>query len=118
MLGRRLAREARVPANYLSKILLMLGNAGIVSATRGSGGGYRLQRSPDEISLIDVVKLFDGSRARPDCLLGHKSRCSDQDPCPAHNRWKEVRQAYVDFLESTTLGQIARREPPPAQKAS
>ena len=107
LLGKRLAQEAEVPANYLSKILWTLGNAGLVSATRGSGGGYYLQKDPREIFLIDVIELFDGIRARPRCLLGEKSPCSDGDPCSAHNAWREVRRRYINFLETTTLAQIA-----------
>lgn len=96
-----------MPANYLSKILWTLGNAGLVSATRGSGGGYYLQKDPEEIFLIDIIELFDGVRARPRCLLGEKSPCSDHDPCSAHDAWKELSKQYLNFLETTTLAQIA-----------
>jgi DNA-binding IscR family transcriptional regulator len=48
-LGRGLAKQAHIPANYLSKILWTPGGAGIIDATRGSGGEYRLQFAPDEI---------------------------------------------------------------------
>ena len=58
MLGRELADRAEVPPNYLSKILWALGNAGIIDATRGNGGGYRLKRTPSEIRLFEVVELF------------------------------------------------------------
>ena len=108
LLGKRLAQDAEVPANYLSKILWTLGNAGLVSATRGSGGGYYLQKDPKKIFLIEVIELFEGVRARPRCLLGEKSPCSDRDPCSAHNAWREVRRRYISFLETTTLAQIAR----------
>lgn len=50
MLGRQLAEGAGIPANYLSKILWTLGNAGIIDATRGNHGGYRLKRSAGEIA--------------------------------------------------------------------
>ncbi len=106
VLGRDLAQHADIPANYLSKILLALRNAGILTTARGTGGGYRLRKSPDEIRLIQVVELFDGARARPDCLLGIKD-CSDENPCPAHNAWRDVRNIYINFLETTTLAQIS-----------
>ena len=60
-----LAKRADVPATYLSKVLATLGRAGLVQATRGARGGYRLAKSPDQIHLIDVIELFDGPRARP-----------------------------------------------------
>lgn len=109
ILGRDLAQDAAIPANYLSKILLTLRNAGILTTARGTGGGYRLRRSPEAIRLVDVVELFDGARAKPACLLGGKE-CSDEDPCPAHESWRSIRQAYVEFLENTTLAKIAQAE--------
>jgi Rrf2 family protein len=111
VLGRDLAQSAEIPANYLSKILLTLRNAGILTTARGTGGGYRLRRSPETIRLVDVVQLFDGARAKPACLLGGKE-CSDQDPCPAHASWRDIRDAYVEFLESTTLASIAQDHRP------
>ena len=108
MLGRDLAKHAAIPANYLSKILWMLGSAGIISATRGSGGGYRLRRKPEEIFLFEVVDLFDRTRIAPTCFLGEDRACSDDDACSAHTLWREVRNVYATFLQSTTLADIAR----------
>ncbi len=109
VLGRELARSAQIPANYLSKILLALRNAGILTTARGTGGGYRLRKSAETIRLLDIVELFDGARAKPACLLGGKS-CTDEEPCPAHESWRDIRAAYVDFLESTTLASIAKAD--------
>ncbi|MGE5645849.1 MAG: RrF2 family transcriptional regulator [Acidobacteriota bacterium] len=107
ILGRDLAQNAEIPANYLSKILLTLRNAGILTTARGTGGGYRLRKPAEEIRLIHVVELFDGARARPACLLGCKE-CSDEDPCSAHDLWRDVRAVYVNFLETTTLASISK----------
>ncbi len=117
-LGRKLAESADIPPNYLSKILLTLRNAGIVETTRGHGGGYRLSKVPSDIRLIDVIELFEGIRSRPGCLLGEKHDCSDHTPCSAHARWKEVKQAYLSFLESNSIADIAALPPmPDAEKA-
>ncbi len=110
VLGRDLAREAGIPANYLSKILLTLRNAGILTTARGTGGGYRLRKLPAEIRLVDVVELFDGARARPNCILGGKE-CSEHEPCSAHHAWREIRDAYAQFLDETTLESIAKPTP-------
>ncbi len=107
ILGRDLARQADIPANYLSKVLLAMRNAGLLSASRGTGGGYRLERPPEEIRLIDVCEIFDAPRAKPSCLLG-KTECSDEDACSAHEAWKEVRSTFMCFLESRTLADISR----------
>lgn len=108
VLGRDLAHSVEIPANYLSKVLLILRNAGLVDTTRGSGGGYRLRRPANEIHLIDVVELFEEiSRTRPGCFLGRTRACSDSAPCTAHSRWRDLQAAYLEFLVSTPLSAIA-----------
>lgn len=108
MLGRELAEQARIPANYLSKILLTLNKAGIVEATRGLGGGYRLQRPPADVTLSEVIELFDPVGEDTACFLGGGRLCSSENPCPAHHKWCLVRESYLDFTRNTSLAEIAR----------
>jgi Rrf2 family iron-sulfur cluster assembly transcriptional regulator len=108
VVGRDLAQSVEIPANYLSKVLLTLRNAGLVETTRGSGGGYRLRRPANEIYLIDVVELFEEiSRTKPPCFLGRTRACSAMEPCTAHSTWKGLQAAYLGFLVSTPLSAIA-----------
>lgn len=108
VLGRSLAQSVEIPANYLSKVLLTLRNAGLVDTTRGSGGGYRLGRSAKDIHLIDVVELFEEvPRTKPSCFFGRTRPCSETKPCTAHSTWKELQAAYLGFLVSTPLSAIA-----------
>ena len=107
VLGSDLARETGVPANYLRKILLAMGNAGIIEASRGSGGGYRLARKPSRIRVGEVVDLFDHSMSDTPCLLGLRKVCSDANPCSAHRSWRRTRLACQDFLKNTTLADIS-----------
>lgn len=111
MLGRELAEMADVPANYLGKILLVLKNAGYVEATRGTGGGYRLSRSPDNISLMQLVELFDPQAANDECLLDTSRPCNKGQPCPVHERWNLVKRTYQVFLQTTTLREVAGAGP-------
>ncbi len=108
ILGKDLAASTGVPPNYLAKILWTLGNAGIIDATRGSGGGYRLRRSPSEICLREVVDLFDRHVWRKSCFLSCTQQQSGHcQPCTVHDAWEKVRSEYMQFLESTTIAQIA-----------
>jgi Rrf2 family protein len=108
ILGKQLARIAEIPRNYLAKILWLLGNAGIIDATRGSGGGYRLRRDPGDIRLIEVVELFDRPSRHPHCFLSCHRECTDADSCAAHARWREVRRVFDGFLHTTTVAEIAQ----------
>src|SRR5512138_741559 len=81
--GQDLAKSAHVPPLYLAKIMLSLRKAGYIAATRGAGGGYRLLRPADSILLIEVVELFDGEAARPECFLGVNEKCDPARQCSA-----------------------------------
>jgi Rrf2 family protein len=106
VLSRDVASATQIPRNYLCKVLLALRNAGMLESTRGAGGGYRLKKAPEEIYLIDIVELFEGSKAKPTCLLNNR-QCSETTPCNAHRVWRELSMAYTGFLVSTTVAAIA-----------
>jgi Rrf2 family transcriptional regulator, iron-sulfur cluster assembly transcription factor len=121
VLGRDLAQSVDIPSNYLSKVLLTLRKAGLVDTIRGAGGGYRLNRPATGIYLIEVVELFEEvSRTKPSCFLGRTRPCSETRPCTAHSAWKGLQAAYLGFLVTTPLSEIAgspgdlwpRSEPP------
>jgi Rrf2 family protein len=107
--GRELAAAAGIPRNYLAKVLHVLGGAGLIHAARGIGGGYRLQRAPDQVRLIDIVELVDRARGHDDCLLDGLHPCSDATACAAHESWCEVKHAFRAFLEETTLAELVSR---------
>jgi Rrf2 family protein len=106
MLGRDLARKVDVPADYLAKVLARLARAGLVTASRGAKGGYRLARPAARIRLVDVVLPFEGQRARPGCLLRPARPCRASGACSAHAAWGGVKKSYSEFLERTTVEDI------------
>jgi len=104
--GKDLARKVKLPAHYLSKVLAVLARAGVVTATRGARGGYRLARRPEKIRLAEIVVPLEGKRARPGCLLRPDKPCSDSVACSAHTAWGTLKSAYATFLDRTTLADI------------
>lgn len=96
------------PPNYLGKLLKTLADAGIVESQKGKNGGFRLARSPASISLLEVVEPIEHVSRWSGCILG-RPRCSDQDACAVHDRWKQVRDVYLRFLKETTIADLAGR---------
>ena len=113
--GRDLAREVGVPPHYLAKVLATLARAGVLSASRGVRGGYRLARPAAEISLLEILEPIEGKRVRPGCLLRPDEDCREDGPCSAHEAWGGVKSAFSAFLESTTLADIQGGVVPPPQ---
>lgn len=108
VLGRQLAEAIEVPVHYLAKVLATLSRAGLLVASRGARGGYRLAKRPGEIALLEIVEPFEGKRVRPGCLLQPDRPCSDDAACSAHGAWSKVKRTYLGFLEGTTLAEIQR----------
>lgn len=102
-----LAGELKIPRNYLSKILHRLALAGVLHSQRGRAGGFQLARPASDIRLAEVIAPFDPVSEERTCLLGRAS-CSDQRPCPAHERWKAVGMAVSQFFHETTVEMLGR----------
>jgi Rrf2 family protein len=100
-----LAASVSVPRNYLGKILHDLVRAGILKSTRGKNGGFQLAVEPGDLSLLQIVTLFDQIGERRRCLLG-RPECSESDPCPVHHRWKECADHVQRFFTDTTVGDV------------
>src|SRR5262245_2515009 len=89
VLAKDIAGEVHIPEKYLSKVLRDLVRTGILSSTRGIGGGFKLRRDPAAIKLIEVIRPFEDVLAARRCPFGN-ARCSDDRPCAIHEQWKPV----------------------------
>ncbi len=102
-----IAQGTGLPEPYLAKILRRLTLTGLVRAFRGPGRGMELGRSPESISLWAVVRAMEGP-ARPEwCVLGLQD-CSQDCPCPMHERWLPLREEMQRLLDETTLATLAQ----------
>jgi Rrf2 family protein len=108
--GPRIAKETRIPSRYLSTILSSLVRAGVLEASPGLRGGFRLARRPQDIPLIDVLVLFEGSMGNLEACPFGNDMCSELSPCAGHAQWKKLKEAYVQFLRETTVQDVSNRE--------
>ena len=104
--GREIARAENLPAPVLGKVLQELVRKGLLDSRRGPGGGFRLARRPGLITLRDVVAAIDGLDHFLECAVGLE-RCADDAPCPLHDTWKGLRAQVMNYLETTTLDEMA-----------
>lgn len=91
---------------FLAKLLTALRRAGLVHGERGPGGGYRLARAPERITLLEIYRLFEGPLPVDECAFG--GDCLAGDPCALHDGVERVREATRRFLEQTTLAVFRR----------
>jgi Rrf2 family protein len=100
-----LAEAVEVPPNYMGKILNQLVRARILRSVRGKKGGFEVALPAEDISLHRVVSQFDDLGLEDRCLFG-RLECSDENPCPAHERWGKVAAQILDFFNTTTIADV------------
>ena len=91
-----------VSGKYLEKIMRILSNRGIVSATRGASGGYFLKKSPENITIGEIVRALEDDMEIIDCVkAGTKCKC-----CPSAKVWKKFYDGINNLLDQMTLRQM------------
>jgi Rrf2 family protein len=107
--NRDLAKRNHIPARFLEQILLTLKHGRIVRSQKGPRGGYYLARSPDQITLAEVIRLLDGPLAPVSCVSEvayEPCGCPDMETCGLRRVMKEVRDTVAEMMESTTLADL------------
>ena len=96
------ATETRLPQATVAKVLKALAHAGLVTAARGAGGGYRLARLATSISVAEVVAAIDGDIGLTQCSV-HVDECARTAYCPTRPHWSAINRAVGAALAAVTL---------------
>ena len=95
--------EARSISQALTaKLLTQLATAGLVKGQPGPGGGYTLAKNARDISLFQIIGIFEQTDTPSLCPFGH-DWCGHGDPCPLHDTLLEMQEQNRRFLEDTRL---------------
>jgi Rrf2 family protein len=108
--AREIATSLEIPMPFLWKILRKLSQQKLVRSFKGVHGGYELARPASNIRLSEILLVWNDSSLMGDCVLG-LSGCDDQDPCPLHEHWKDVREEIERKVKNTRLSDLARKSP-------
>ena len=109
---KEIAEREHIPAKYLEQILLSLKNAGLLHSKMGLGGGYYLAKTPDKITLGNIVRVLDGPLAPIRCvsqMAYEPCGCPDEETCGLRMVMTDVRNAISGVLDNTTLADASQR---------
>jgi Rrf2 family protein len=101
-----LVKGTDLPRDFLAKVFQRLVHARLLKSAKGRGGGFSLARPAHEISIMNIVEAIDGPLLLDGCVVGME-RCTDHMPCPQHDLYKPIRQRLKDYLQTTTLADLA-----------
>lgn len=102
-----LSSLTRLPAPTVSKILAILSRAEILESLRGRQGGYRLLRSPADISVEDIITAVDGPIALTLCVEQGPTSCEVHQFCPSSVHWHRINAAIRGALAGVSLADLA-----------
>lgn len=104
------AAKEEISLKYIEKIMPMLKSGGLVESTHGIGGGYRLTREPDKITLWDILTLAEGDLAPVTCLQGD-TVCMRAAQCRTLPVWQGYYRLTKEYFSGLTLADLMQVEP-------
>jgi Rrf2 family transcriptional regulator, iron-sulfur cluster assembly transcription factor len=110
ILVRDVAKELGLPSSFLSKILQTLSRYGFLNSVKGPKGGFSLSEKGAASSIAELVAVVDGPMNFDMCLAGF-SPCSDENACPFHYQWKELREQIRNLVNSKHIEELAKEMP-------
>ncbi|MFD2598348.1 RrF2 family transcriptional regulator [Sphingobacterium corticis] len=110
----KIAEEERIPKKFLEQILLEMRNAGMLYSKKGAGGGYSLNKAPEDIYLSQVMRLIDGPIALLPCVSLNFYRsceeCLEERVCGIRDTFMDVRNAMLQILNDTSIAALINKE--------
>ena len=105
---KEIAEEEEISQKYLESIMTTLSKAGFVDAVHGKGGGYRLNRKPEEYTVGSILKLTEGGLSAVSCTSQGASACSRSSCCQALPMWERLDRMINEFFEGITIADLLK----------
>ena len=105
---KEIAEAEGISQKYLEAIMTTLSKAGFVDAVHGKGGGYRLNRSPEEYTVGSILKLTEGSLSAVSCTSQGAAACSRTECCQARPMWDKLDKMIDEFFEGITIADLLK----------
>lgn len=103
----QISEETVSPLGYLEQIAASLKKAGLVCSERGRGGGYKLGRGPERISVKEVIEAIEGPIVMVDCL-GEKESCARTVACRTRGIWNRIQKDISGAMDNLSVADIIK----------
>ena len=101
-----LSQTTLLPEPTVSKVLKLLAKGKIIRSVRGMNGGYILDRSPEDISVAEIIAVLDGPIALTACVDGDNERCLLKDRCGMETCWQTVNETILQSLRALSFARM------------
>ena len=107
---KEIANRQDVSVAYLEQLLNKLRRSELIISQKGPGGGYAINKKPEEISVGMILNSLEGPVAITQCLDPSAKGCKRVDGCVARLLWKSLGEKIEDFLETINLDDLLKEE--------
>ena len=105
---KEIAERQEISQKYIESIMTMLSKNGFVDAVHGKGGGYSLNKKPEEYKIGDILRLTEGSLSPVACLEKGAAECPRKDKCKTLPLWTKLDELVEDYLDSVSLADLMK----------
>ncbi|MEG3638560.1 Fe-S cluster assembly transcriptional regulator IscR [Magnetococcus sp. PR-3] len=103
-----ISNRQEISLSYLEQLFAKLRRGGLVGSIRGPGGGYRLEMTPEKISVAAIIRAVDEPIQATSCKDKGKEGCRRDTRCITHDLWARLGEHIYHYLESVSLAQLVQ----------
>lgn len=105
---KEISEKQEISQKYMESIMTLLSKNGFVDAIHGKGGGYMLNRKPEEYHVGDILRLTEGTLAPVACLEKGADKCTKENVCRTVGMWRKLDDLIETYLDSVTIADLMK----------
>lgn len=105
---KEIAERQQISQKYIESIMTLLSKNGFVDGIHGKGGGYKLNRKPNEYVVGEILRLTEGTLAPVACLELGSPKCEKEKNCRTVSMWRKLDELIENYLDSVTIADLMK----------
>ncbi len=105
---KEIAERQEISQKYIESIMTLLSKNGFVDAVHGKGGGYKLNKKPEDYKVGDILRLTEGSLSPVACLEKGAAECPRKNVCRTLSMWTKLDELVEGYLDSISLADLMK----------
>jgi len=106
---KEIAERQEISQKYIEAIMTLLSKNGFVDGIHGKGGGYKLNRKPEEYKVDEILKITEGTLAPVACLENPDFNCAKKSNCRTIPMWTKLDEIINDYLKSVSIADLMKK---------
>ena len=106
---KKIAERQQISQKYIESIMTLLSKNGYIDGVHGKGGGYKLNRTPEEYKVGDILRLTEGTLAPVACLEKNAEPCPKHDNCRTIPMWSKLDELIETYLDSVSVADLMKK---------